>query len=184
RQPRNNRGGAPKGNTNALKDGRHSDRTRFSQWRGISASRPELADTEAACEALLAQLEAAVVDARGAMTLEDASAADVAVGALFTQRLAMCRLTMPGAMPADVELSLAKDALTAQQVRHKFIVALRLPKAGSNGTAFDPDAFYRGLAAQHAAARNQPETDHPNIVHGLPDASAGLVERRSEGASP
>src|SRR5262245_31616613 len=102
-QPRNNRrGGAPKRNSNRLQHGRHSTRTRFSQWRGISKNRPELAETEAACEALLMQLESAVVEARGEMTIEDASAADVAVGAVFVTKLAMRRLLMPGAMPADI----------------------------------------------------------------------------------
>jgi hypothetical protein len=181
-QTRNkSRKGAPGGNSNRLTHGRHSARTRFSQWRGISKNRPDLADTEAACEALLLQLESAVVEARGAMTIEDASAADVAVGAAFVASLAMRRLLMPGAMPAEAEMALVKDALAAQQVRHKFIVALRLPRAGNSGNAFDPDAFYRDLAAQHAKTRNQPKQDDPTIVPALPDASTGIIERRADG---
>ena len=119
--------GAPRNNSNALVSGRYSSRTRFSQWRGIGKARPELAETEAACEAFLCQLETAVVDTRGAMTIEDASAADVACGALFVQRLAF-RHILAGGLPPDVEITFAKDALKAQATRHEFIVRLDLNK--------------------------------------------------------
>jgi hypothetical protein len=138
-----NRGGAPKGNANALRSGRYSKKARYSHWKGVSRDRPDLADIEASCESLRLQVEQAILTARpGTMTLEDASACDVAVGAVFVAELAR-RHIVSGALDPALEVAFAKDYLAAMQVRHRFVKALNLNVQVADPES--PEAVYKML---------------------------------------
>ena len=156
------RGGAPRGNTNGMRHG----------LRGAGLPKGCQHIQRATCQ-FRRQLESAVFDARGEITLVDASYVNTAYRAERHAQLAQRWLMRESeAMtPAD-RLNYSREVVRASAERDKAITALNLPKRPDS----DP---WQLLQSHHNAARSDTGVQSDSGVQVAtrpPDASGEALE--------